>query len=78
MHLKGLLKVTDDEDDDAEADPALQQDDDNEKPFPDGVDAVDRTSGHIESCLGTFRLRQDSRSNMVCGEIPHHALFEVA
>jgi hypothetical protein len=32
MHLKGLLKATDDEDDDAEADPALQGDDDNEKP----------------------------------------------
>jgi hypothetical protein len=32
MHLKGLLEVTDDEDDDAEADHALQGDDDNEKP----------------------------------------------
>jgi hypothetical protein len=34
MHLKALLTVADDEDDDAEADPALQGDDDNEKPFP--------------------------------------------
>jgi hypothetical protein len=29
-----------------------------------GVDAVDRTSGHVEPCPGTFRLRQGSRSGM--------------
>jgi hypothetical protein len=27
---------------------------------------------------GLFWLRQGSRSGMVCGEIPQHALFEVA
>jgi hypothetical protein len=42
---------------------------------PGGVDAVDRTSGHVESCPGTFRLRQDSRTGMVCGEIPQPPLF---
>ena len=67
MHLKSLLEVADDKDDDTEDDPALQEDDDNEKPFPGGVDAVDRTGGHVESCPGTFRLRQGSRSGMVCG-----------
>jgi hypothetical protein len=71
MHLKGLLKVDDDEDDDAEADPALQQDIDNEKPFPGGVDAVGRTGGHVTVVAPDFglRLSQGSRSGMVCGEI---------
>jgi hypothetical protein len=74
MHLKGLLKVADDKED--EDDPALQREDDNEKPFPGGVDAVDLTRVHVESCPGTFsRLRQDSRLGMVCGEIPQHALL---
>jgi hypothetical protein len=57
MHLKGLLEVADDEDDDAEADHALQEDDDNERPFPAGVDAVDRTSGHVESWHRNFDLQ---------------------
>jgi hypothetical protein len=48
MHLKGPLKVADDADDDTEDDPALQGDDDNEKPFPGGVNAVDRTDGHVK------------------------------
>jgi hypothetical protein len=41
MHLKGLRKVADDKED--EDDPALGENDHNEKPFPGGVDAVDRT-----------------------------------
>jgi hypothetical protein len=39
INLKSLLEVADDKDDDTEDDPALQEDDDNEKPFPRGVEA---------------------------------------
>jgi hypothetical protein len=78
MHLKSLLEVADNKDDDTEDDPALQEDDENERLFPGRVDAVDRTSGHVESCSGTFRLRQGSYSGMVCGEIPQPILFKVA
>jgi hypothetical protein len=35
INLKSLLEVADDTEDD----PALQEDDDNEKPFPGGVEA---------------------------------------
>jgi hypothetical protein len=49
MHLKSLLKVAGDKGDDTEDDPALQEDDQNEKPFPGGVDAMDRTIGQVES-----------------------------
>jgi hypothetical protein len=79
MHLKGLIEMADGTDDDTEEDPALQEDD-NEKPFPGEVEALDRTSGHIRVVAPDFdlQLRQGSRSGMVCGEIPQHALFEVA
>jgi hypothetical protein len=64
--------VADDTDD--EDDPALQENDDSEKPFPWGADAVDRTGGHVNIVApdDDLRLRQDSRSSMVCGEIPQH------
>jgi hypothetical protein len=57
-----------------------QQDDDSEKPFPGGVDAVDRTGGPVKVVAPDFdvRLRQGSRSSMVCGEIPQPILFKVA
>jgi hypothetical protein len=75
MHLMSLLEVADEKYD--EDDPALQENDDNENPFPGGVDAVDRTDGHVKIVEPDFdlQLRQSSRSGMVWGEIRRHALL---
>jgi hypothetical protein len=60
MHLKGLLKVADDEDDDD--DPGLRENGDNEKPFPGVVDAVDRRSGHVKVVALDFDFQPSSSS----------------
>jgi hypothetical protein len=49
--------VTDDEDDDAEAYPALQQDDENEKPFPGGVDTVGLHAAALKPWHRNFDLQ---------------------
>jgi hypothetical protein len=78
--------LADDEDDDTENGPTLLKDDDDEKVLPGELKAqfVEQTTALTTTYSGSkswnrtlvFRLRQDSRSSMVCRENLQPALFE--
>jgi hypothetical protein len=73
VHLNSLRDVADHEDNDHES---IFEGDQGDKPFVARPRGLAEQAAALTNTLGfpvTLRLPKDSRSGMVCGEIPHTA-----